>query len=188
MLFCSVIGLAGVVLVKQLGTSDSIIPAMISRMTGPLLGAFLLAALLAAVMGTAASIAMITAVTFTNDVIKQFNKKMSDKQTLYVSRVSLIGFTVLGIIVAVYGRSIVGIMEDVGAPSAAALIPLFCGIFFWKKLNPVSAMITIAVAIVSTLLWWGLHGPVISHFLFGLNCSTVVMILASLVTYKGGKK
>jgi Na+/proline symporter len=89
-------------------------------------------------------------------------------------------------VVAIFGGSIVGIMEDVGAPCAAALIPLFCGIFFWKKLNPTSAMITVAVAVVTTLIWWSLRAPWISHFLFGLICSTLTMIIASLITYKEG--
>jgi Na+/proline symporter len=186
MLFCSVIGLAGVVLIKNLGTSDSIIPAMINQTTGDALGAFLLAALLAAVMGTAASIAMITAVTFSRDVVKRLKTDLDDKGTLYVQRVSLVGFTVLGIIVAIFGGSIVGIMEDVGAPCTAALIPLFCGIFFWKKLNSTSAMITIVVALFATLTWWALGAPWISHFLFGLICSTVTMIIASLITSKKG--
>lgn len=187
MLFCSIIGLAGVLLIPQLGTSDSIIPAMIDQMTGDLSGAFLLAGLLAAVMGTAASVAMVTAVTFTRDVVKRLNPSMDDKATLLVQRISLIGFTVLGILVAIYGRNIVGIMEDVGAPCGAALVPLFCGIFYWKKkMNPTGAIITIVVAVVSTLLWWALKGPVISHFVFGLACSTVTMIIACNLTYKEG--
>ena len=186
MLFCSVIGLIGVVLIPQLGSSDSIIPAMIDQMTGDLFGAFLLAGLLAAVMGTCASVAMVCSVTFSRDVVKRLRPSMDDKTTLTVQRISLIGFTALGIIVAIFGRSIVGIMEDVGAPSGAALVPLFCGIFFWKKLNPKSALITIIVAVVSTLAWWILQGPVISHFVFGLACSTVTMIVASLLTYKKG--
>jgi Na+/proline symporter len=186
MIFCSVIGLAGVVLIKDLGTSDSIIPAMIDQMTGDALGAFLLAALLAAVMGTAASIAMVTAVTFSRDVVKRLKPGLDDRGVLYSQRLSLIGFTALGIVVAIFGGSIVGIMEDVGAPCTAALIPLFCGIFFWKKLNPTSAMITVAIAVASTLTWWVIGAPGISHFLFGLICSTVTMIVVSLITYKEG--
>jgi len=186
MLFCGVIGLVGVVLIPQLGTSDSIIPAMIDFTTGNLSGAFLLAGLLAAVMGTAASVAMVTAVTFSRDVVKRMRPAMNDKQTLLVQRVSLIAFTVLGIVVAVFGGSIVGIMEDVGAPSGAALTPLFCGIFFWKKVNPTGAVITIIVAVISTLTWWAFGSPYISHFLFGLACSTITMIIACNATYKKG--
>lgn len=186
MLFCGVIGLAGIVLIPQLGTSDSIIPAMIDGMTGDITGAFLLAGLLAAVMGTAASVAMVCSVTFSRDVVKRIKPSMDDKQTLLVQRLSLIGFTLLGIVVAIFGGSIVGIMEDVGAPSGAALVPLFCGIFFWKKLNSKSALFTIIVAVISTLAWWAAGSPGISHFIFGLCCATLTMLITSPLTYKGG--
>lgn len=187
MIFCGIIGLAGRVLIPQLGTSDSIIPAMIDGMTGDLTGAFLLAGLLAAVMGTAASVAMVCAVTFTRDVVGRFRPKMEDKTTLLVQRLSLIGFTVFGVLVAIFGGSIVSIMEDVGAPSNAALVPLFCGIFFWKKLNAKAAMATIVVAVVATLGWFAAGSPFISHFIFGLSCATVTMIVVGLATHKEGE-
>lgn len=186
MLFCGVIGLAGRVLIPQLGTSDSIIPAMIDGMTGDLSGAFLLSGLLAAVMGTAASVAMVCAVTFSRDVVGRLRPKMEDKNTLLVQRLSLIGFTVLGVIVAIFGGSIVGIMEDVGAPSNAALVPLFCGIFFWKKLNATAAMVTIVTAVVATMGWLFAGSPYISHFIFGLTCATLAMIVSGLLTHKEG--
>ncbi len=187
MLFCSVIGLTGIALIPQLGTSDSIIPAMIDQMTGDLTGAFLLSGLLAAVMGTAASVAMVCAVTFSRDVYKRIAPATSDKGILLAQRLSLIGFTVAGIFVAIYGGSIVGIMEDVGAPTTAALVPLFCGIFFWKKLNHAGALATIAVALAATLGYFFAGSPLgISHFLFGLICATITMIVVSLATNKQG--
>jgi SSS family transporter len=184
MLCCSVIGLVGVVLIPQLGASDSIMPAMIDQMTSDVGGAFLLAGLLAAVMGTAASVAMVCAVTFSRDVVKRLRPSMDDQKVLLTQRLSLIGFTIAGIFVAIFGGSIVGIMEDVGAPSGAALVPLFCGVFFWRKLNPTSALITIIVAIVSTLSWWAIGAPYISHFVFGLICAFVAMLISTPLTYR----
>lgn len=192
MLFCSVIGLAGIALIPELSTSDSIIPAMIDQMTGDLTGAFLLAGLLAAVMGTAASVAMVCAVTFSRDVFKRLLPQTDDKGTLLAQRLSLIGFTIAGIFVAIYGSSIVGIMEDVGAPTTAAVVPLLCGIFFWKKLNPTGAICTIIVAVITTLGYYiadryGYSIPYLSHFLFGLICATITMIVATTVSYKPGE-
>ena len=51
MIFAGLIGIMGILLIPELGTSDSIIPAMIDKTTGDLTGAFLLSGLLAAVMG-----------------------------------------------------------------------------------------------------------------------------------------
>ncbi len=125
MIFAGLIGIMGILLIPELGTSDSIIPAMIDKTTGDLTGAFLLSGLLAAVMGTAASVAMATSITFTRDVVKRIKKDMDGKQVLLTQRASLVVFTILAIIVGYQGSSIVTIMEDVGAPCVAALIPIF---------------------------------------------------------------
>ena len=131
MIFAGLIGIMGIILIPELGTSDSIIPAMIDGMTGDLTGAFLLSGLLAAVMGTAASVAMAVSVTFTRDVVGRVKTDMSGQEVLTVQRVALVIFTILAIIVGYQGSSIVTIMEDLGAPCVAALIPIFCGMFFW---------------------------------------------------------
>lgn len=179
MIFAGLIGIMGIILIPQLGTSDSIIPAMIDNMTGDLLGALLLSGLLAAVMGTAASVAMAISVTFTRDVVLRLKGDMDSKQVLTSQRISIIIFTVLAIIVGYQGSSIVNIMEDVGAPTLAALIPIFIGMFFWKKTNSRGAIITIIVAIVSTLGYWLAGSPLgVSHFLFGLCCSTIALIVS----------
>lgn len=188
MIFAGLIGIMGIILIPELGTSDSIIPAMIDRMTGDLTGAFLLSGLLAAVMGTAASVAMAVSVTFTRDVAARVKTDMTGAQVLLTQRVSLVLFTIFAIVVGYQGSSIVTIMEDVGAPCVAALIPIFLGMFFWKKTNPKGAAITVAVAVITTIGYWLLGAPLgISHFLFGLACSAVTLVIACSLTYDGGK-
>ena len=184
MIFAGLIGIMGILLIPQLGTSDSIIPAMIDRTTGDLTGAFLLSGLLAAVMGTAASVAMATSITFTRDVVKRVKKDMDEKQVLLAQRVSLVVFTILAMVVGYQGSSIVTIMEDVGAPCVAALIPIFFGMFFWKKTNPKGAAITIGAAVISTIGYWLMGSPLgISHFLVGLTCSGAALFVSCSFTY-----
>lgn len=184
LLFASLIGLVGAALIPELGTSDSILPAMINNYTGTFLGAILLAALLAAVMGTAASVTMVCSIMLSRDVVGRF-KKMDDKQTLTMQRIFMILVAIAGLIVGYFGSSIVSIMEDVGAPAGAALVPIFCGIFYWrKKMNEKGTLITIVVAIVSTLGYWALGSPLgISHFLFGLICAAIAMFVANSACY-----
>ena len=184
LLFASLIGLVGAALITELGTSDSILPAMINNYTGTFLGAILLAALLAAVMGTAASVTMVCSIMLSRDVVGRF-KKMDDKQTLTLQRIFMILVAIAGLIVGYFGSSIVSIMEDVGAPAGAALVPIFCGIFYWrKKMNEKGTLITIVVAIVSTLGYWALGSPLgISHFLFGLICAAITMFVANSACY-----
>ena len=159
---------------------------MIDQLTNPFIGAILLAALLAAVMGTAASVTMLTAVTVSRDVIGRIKKDMTDRQMLTTQRVLMVVVAALGLVVGYFGSSIVAIMEEVGAPCGAALVPIFCGLFFWgKKMNAKGCLITIAVAVASTLIYWAAGSPLgISHFLFGLACSTITMFIANSICYK----
>lgn len=184
MIFAGLIGIIGIILIPKLGTSDSIIPAMINNTGGNFVGAVMLSGLLAAVMGTAASVAMAVSITFTRDVVARINKDMKTSQVLMTQRVSLVIFTILAIIVGYQGSSIVNIMEDVGAPCLAALIPIFFGMFFWKKTNPTGAMITIVIAVSTTLIYWMMGSPLgISHFLFGLGCSIIALLVSCNLTY-----
>lgn len=122
LLFASFIGFAGSALIANLGTSDSILPAMINQYTGTVLGAVLLAALLAAVMGTAASVTILTSVMLSRDVIGRI-KPLDGKAMLTTQRICMIVVAALGVIVGYFGSSIVSIMEDIGAPCGAALVP-----------------------------------------------------------------
>lgn len=189
LLFASLAGLLGIVLIPQLGTSDSILPAMINTLTNPVLGAFLLAALLAAVMGTAASVTMLTSVTITRDVIARI-VHIEESTMLKFQRITMVIVALLGVIVGYFGASIVSIMENVGAPCGAALVPILCGIFFWReKMNEKGTLITIIVAIITTLGYLALGSPLgISHFLFGIICSTITMFIANTICYTAGKK
>lgn len=188
LLFASFIGLVGAALVSDLGTSDSILPAMINNYTGVFLGAILLAALLAAVMGTAASVTMVCSVMLSRDVVGRF-KTLDDQQMLTLQRIFMVLVAAAGLVVGYFGSSIVSIMEDVGAPAGAALVPIFCGIFYWRrKMNEKGTLITIAVAIVATLGYWAVGSPLgISHFLFGLICSAIALIVANTACYKPAK-
>jgi SSS family solute:Na+ symporter len=189
LLFASFIGLAGAALISDLGTSDSILPAMINQYTGTFLGAILLAALLAAVMGTAASVTMVVSVMLSRDIVGRLIP-MDDNKLLHLQRVFMIVVAAAGLIVGYFGSSIVSIMEDVGAPAGAAIVPIFCGIFFWReKMNEKGTLITIAVAIISTLAYWAVGSPFgISHFVFGLICATIAMFIANTAFYRPGEK
>ena len=104
------------------------------------------------------------------------SKHLLKQGMLNLQRVFMIITAAAGIAVGYFGSSIVSIMEDVGAPAGAALVPIFCGIFFWgKKMNEKGTLITILVAVVATLVYWAVGSPIpgVSHFVFGLICSTM---------------
>lgn len=193
MLACGVIGIAGAALVPNLQNPDAIIPSVINSLTGPFLGSLLLAALLAAVMGTSASLVIVTSVTITDNVIKRINPNINGKKEILCNRIGIAAVTVLGIIAAIYAESIIALMQDISAPAVAATVPIFFGMFFWKKTTSKGAMAAIYVGVVSTLGWW-IYGFIsfggaspfgIHHIIVGIVCASISMIVVSLATYDG---
>ncbi len=180
LIFATLAGFLGTAIISQLGTSDSILSAIINQKTNAIVGAVLLSALLAAVMGTAASVTMLTSVTISRDIVARI-VSVNDQQLLTLQRVIMIFVAVLGLVVGYYGDSIVSIMENVGAPCGAAVVPIFFGIFYMKdRMTPSIGLVTIVVAVACTLGYWGLGSPLgISHFLFGIICSTITLIVST---------
>ncbi len=193
MLACGVIGLAGAALVPNITNPDAIIPTLIDTLANPYLGSILLAALLAAVMGTAASLVIVTSVTFTENVIKRINPNIKGKKEIFVTRVGIAVITALGIVVAIYAKSIIGIMQDISAPAVAVTLPVFVGMFFWKKTTTQGAMAAMIVGVITTVGWWiygfisfGGHSPfAVHHIIVGIICTSISMIGVSLATYDG---
>ena len=184
-IMCAVIGLAGAMLFPEVQSPDSILPIMISNLSGPLLGGLLLSGLLAAVVSTAGSMLLITSVNITDNVIKRFNPNLDEKHMVPISRICVIAVGIVSIIIANFADSIVGIMQDVSAPYTSAILPIIVAGFFWKKATPQGAMATIIIAIITSTGWWIAGQPWgIHHIVVSLLCSSLTMIIVSMATQK----
>ena len=143
-------------------------------------------------MGTAASLFIAIGVTFTNNIVRPLKPEFSDKAALATTRVSGIVFTALGLVFAIFGSDIISIMQNISAPVTSAMFPIFIGMFYWKKLTPKAALLTIIVAVASTCGWW-IFGAVaqgassgafgVHHIIVGTVCATLTMLIAGLATY-----
>lgn len=188
-LMCAVIGLAGALLFPDVVNSDSILPTMIDRLTGPLVGGLLLAGLLAAVVSTSGSLLLITSVNITDNVIKRLYPATDEKKMVSISRICVICVGIISIIIANFASSIVGIMQDVSAPYTSAILPIIVAGFFWKKATSKGAIATIIVAVLTSTGWWIAKQPWgIHHIIVSLVCSSLTMIIVSLVTQKDSIK
>ncbi len=188
-LMCAVIGLAGALLFPDVVNSDSILPTMIDRLTGPFVGGLLLAGLLAAVVSTSGSLLLITSVNITDNVIKRLYPATDEKKMVSISRICVICVGIISIIIANFASSIVGIMQDVSAPYTSAILPIIVAGFFWKKATSKGAIATIIVAVLTSTGWWIAKQPWgIHHIIVSLVCSSLTMIIVSLVTQKDSIK
>ncbi|MDR2924863.1 MAG: sodium:solute symporter family protein [Azoarcus sp.] len=110
-------------------------------------------ALLSVIMSTASGTLLAPSVTFSENVLRGFYPKMTDRQFLWSSRVTVVAFT---LIVTLYALSSTSSIHEMVVNAyritlAAALVPLFAGIF-WKRANNLGAALSVGLGLAFWLL------------------------------------
>ncbi len=137
--------------------------------------------LLSAIMSTTSSSMLAPAALFSENIVKPLTQhKISDKQLLYTTRISLLVFSVMATIMACLNSDI---YELVGVSSILSLVSLFVPLTFglyWKRSNSMGALI----AIVSGMLVWFYFEqfPIeVPSLVMGTLTSMLGMIVGSLL-------
>ena len=82
------------------GDAESIFLVVIDYIFPSAIAGFLLAAVLSATMSTADSQLLVSASSISNDLIKSFNKNVSEKSLLWISRLSVLAIALLALVIA----------------------------------------------------------------------------------------
>lgn len=140
--------------------------------------------LLSAIMSTTSSSMLAPAALFSENIVKPLTQhKVSDKQLLYTTRVSLVVFSAIATVLAGMNSDI---YELVGMSSILSLVSLFIPLTFglyWKRANSAGAL----VSIVSGMLVWfyfELFPIAIPSLVIGTLTSMVGMIVGSLLFHQ----
>ena len=171
-----------------------------------LFGGILISAIVAASMSTADSQLLAASSAFSSDFYKTtINKNASDKQMLFVGRITVAVISVIALFLAllVLKFDLGGIMELVSAAWSifgAAFGPVIILSLFWKRLNYKGACVGIIVGFAVSILWMilfnlGYYGfaaviaetglyEIVPGFIAGLVAAVVV----SLCTEKPSKE
>ncbi|MCL2644957.1 MAG: sodium:solute symporter family protein, partial [Betaproteobacteria bacterium] len=93
-------------------------------------------ALLSVIMSTASGTLLAPSVTFSENVLRGFYPKMDDKQFLWATRATVLGFTLIVTVYALVTDSSIHkmVVNSYRITLAAALVPLVAGLF-WKRAN-----------------------------------------------------
>jgi SSS family solute:Na+ symporter/sodium/proline symporter len=160
----------------------------------PLIAGFLLAAILAAIMSTISSQLLVTSSSLTNDFYQMFfNKNATDKQLIFVGRVSVFIVAILAIFLAQdRNSSILSIVSNAWAGFGAAFGPVVILSLYWKEMTKSGALAGIVSGAVTVLLWIYLpvtiDGQTLSSIMYeivpGFIVATVSIIVVSKMTYK----
>lgn len=151
------IGLAAIVMYKQGAFADveTVLPTMILDLTPAWFGGLLLAGIMATIITTANSQLLVVTSSVSEDIIhKSLGKKLSDKQLVLVSRITIVIAGFLGMIIALTSESLVYLIVSwAWAGIGCTLSPAILMTFFWKRYSSIGVIATIISGFVFTVLW-----------------------------------
>ncbi len=163
------------------GDAQLALPSMVlSHATMPVQILFF-GSLLSAIMSTTSSAILAPAAIFSENLVKPFARgRLSDKQLLMVTRVSVLGFGILATIMATVRSNI---YELVGESSILSLVSLFAPLVFglyWKRSTATGALLSM---VLGTFTWFVFERMESSwpSLVPGLLISVAAMIIGSLV-------
>ena len=183
-------GFAGIAYVAKTGIEledpETIFIVLSQLLFSPLIAGFLLAAILAAIMSTISSQLLVTSSSLTEDFYKTFfNKEASEKQQVFVGRLSVLIVALVAIYLA-YDRnsSILSLVSNAWAGFGAAFGPVVIASLYWKDMTRNGALAGMLVGALTVLFWiyapFTLNGLAPSAFIYEIVPG---FILCSLTLY-----
>jgi SSS family transporter len=140
-------------------------------------------ALLSAILSTASGALMAPTALFTENVIRPFAGRMSDRQFMLLLRTVLVTFTLAALLFALNSKSTMYemVQNAYKVTLVSCIVPLAAGIY-WKRANAVGAMVSVVFGLFS----WGVaetfaSDATIPPALIGLAFSGLGMVLGSLL-------
>jgi len=163
------------------GDAQLALPSMVlSHATMPVQILFF-GSLLSAIMSTTSSAILAPAAIFSENLVKPLTKgRLSDKQLLMVTRLSVLGFSILATVMATVRSNI---YELVGESSILSLVSLFAPLVFglyWKRSTAAGALLSMVLGTFTWFIFERLDTGWPS-LMPGLIVSVVAMIVGSLV-------
>ena len=148
-----------------------------------------MAGIMAAIMSTADALLLQSGTIASQDLIQRFFiKNLSDRASVWVSRITVFVLAGVGYFVAVNDPPAVAeIVIFSTTVLGAAFVPVYIGAVWWKKANVPGAIASMLLGTVSSVGWeiGGLTGPTgIDPMGIGIVCSTLGLIVVSLLTQK----
>lgn len=177
------------------GQHETIFMVLINKMFNPVLTGIFLSAILAAIMSTAASQLLVASSALSNDIYQGlFRKHASEKETLLVSRGSVLLIAVIAICMGMDpNSSIFGIVSYAWAGLGASFGPAVFMSLYWKRMTKNGAIAGVCVGAVSTILfnYLKIHvGGIFSVYelLPAFICAVLAIVIFSLLDQEPSKE
>jgi solute:Na+ symporter, SSS family len=136
------------------GDTQVTLPNMVLRHTSLPIQILFFGSLLSAIMSTTSSVILAPAAILSENLIKPLTKdRLTDKQLLFITRISVLVFAALATVMATMRSNI---YELVGESSILSLVSLFAPLTFglyWKKSSSTGALAAMVVGMLSWIIF-----------------------------------
>lgn len=156
---------------------------MVDIFPAPLGGLFMVS-LLAALLTGATSFLLSGAINIAKDIYQSWiDEEVKDEKLLKVSRFSVLGMAVIGLMIALYITDIIGIYQYALTFTAVTLVAPVLAAMFWKRATKTGVIVSMIGSMIVSFIWRVAGQPFGVHeILPGLIVSFVLLIIISLAT------
>ena len=175
--------------------SESIFITLATSYLPPLLAGFVMAGILAATISSSDSYLLIAASALAKNIFQGVVKKnATDKQVMWVSRITLLVLTLIGVVIALDENSVIfQIVSFAWAGFGATFGPLMLLSLFWKRTNKAGAIAGMVSGAAMVFLWKLVISKLggvfaIYELLPAFIFSTVCIVVVSLLTKAPSKQ
>ena len=172
------------------GSAENIFITLSTSYLPPLLAGFVMAGILAATISSSDSYLLIAASALSKNIFQGIVKKnATDKQVMWVSRITLVVITLIAVVIALDEDSVIfKVVSFAWAGFGATFGPLMLFSLFWKRINRAGAVAGMISGAGMVFLWKlvisKLGGPfaiyeLLPAFIFSSICIVVVSLLTA---------
>ena len=176
-------------------SSENIFITLATSSLPAILAGFVMAGILAATISSSDSYLLIAASAFAKNIFQGVCKKnASDKQVMFVSRITLLVIAVIAAILALDENSVIfNIVSFAWAGFGATFGPLMLFSLFWKRVNRAGAVAGMISGAAMVFIWKLVLNPLggvfaIYELLPAFIVSSVVIVVVSLLTNPPSKE
>ncbi|GGH70009.1 sodium:proline symporter [Compostibacillus humi] len=169
-----------------LGDGEEVFILMSQVLTHPVVAGVLLAAILSAIMSTVDSQLLVSSSALAEDFYKGiFRKNASNKELLFVSRLSILVIAVIALIIGSNPENtVLGLVSYAWAGFGASFGPLILLSLFWKRITAIGAMAGMIAGAVTVVIWGNMSGGIFDLYEIvpGFLLNLILAVVVSLFT------
>ena len=181
------VGMFALILLPNLANPETAIFEVADAVLPTFAVGIVMAAIMAAIMSTADALLLQAGTIASQDLYARFlNKKMTDGQMVWVSRITVLLLAVVGYAIAAFEPpAVAAVVIFSTTVLGSAFVPAYVCAVWWKKANTVGAISSMIAGTVVSVLWQvsGLPDTTgIDPMVTGIIASTAAMIIGSLAS------